>query len=83
MEFLVVAIVAILGFGLFRYLRTEATDTSTATTGSRPVIRRFRFQWVYSGAVSRGDTVQYSACVDIPGDVDGGDDCDSVTVTAR
>jgi hypothetical protein len=44
---------------------------------------RFRFQWVHSGTVSRGDTVQYSACVEVPGDVDDGDNCDSVTVTAR
>jgi hypothetical protein len=45
--------------------------------------KRFRFQWVHSGTLSRGDTVEYSACVDVPGDVDDGDDCDSVIVTAR
>lgn len=56
------------------------SHTATISPGDT---KRFRFQWLYSGAVSRGDTIVYSACVDVPGDADDSDDCDSATATAR
>jgi hypothetical protein len=59
------------------------STTSGEVTISPGDSERFVFQWLYADAVSRGDTVVYSACVNVSGDVDDADDCDSETATAR
>ena len=56
------------------------SDTAVISPGDAAT---FRFQWSYQGQVSRGDSLLYSACVDVPGDVDDSDDCDFEPVTAR
>jgi hypothetical protein len=58
------------------------STTSGEVTISPGDSERFVFTWLYD-AMSRGDTVVYSACVNLSGDVDDANDCDSETATAR
>jgi len=61
----------------------EVATLSDAATISPGGAETFQFQWLYRGLVSRGDRVLYSACVDVPGDIDDSNDCSHEPVIAR
>jgi hypothetical protein len=61
----------------------EVVTLSDAATISSGETETFRFQWLYRDLVSRSDPLLYSACVDVPGDVDDSDDCSQEAVIAR
>ena len=53
------------------------TGTKTIAPGHSA---KFRFFW--DGDIDKGDTVEFTACVNLAGDVDTSNDCDSATRTA-
>jgi hypothetical protein len=63
-------------------LGSIAPKTSSSKTLSPGAKTRFRFQWSYTG-LTAGATVEYDACVGVAGDINAGNDCGSVTVTAK
>jgi hypothetical protein len=56
---------------------TALSGTKTIEPGHRA---KFRFRW--DGDIDKGDTVEFTACVNLAGDVDTSNDCDSATATA-
>jgi hypothetical protein len=56
------------------------TGTKTIKPGHR---KRFPLRWTGDGTVAPGDTVEFTACVDLAGDTDTTNNCDSATRTAR
>ena len=64
--------------------------TGTASVAGLPVTlgpgssKRLKAEWSYaSGAFAAGDTIVFTACVNLAGDVDTTNDCDTATVTAK
>jgi K319L-like, PKD domain len=45
--------------------------------------RRFPLRWNGDGRLAKGDTVEFTACVNVAGDIDATNDCDDETRTAR
>ncbi len=56
------------------------TGTKTIKPGHR---KRFPLRWTQDGTLASGDSVEFIACVNLAGDTDTTNDCDSVTRTAR
>ena len=58
---------------------TSLTGTKTITPGSRV---RFRLRWTGTSALVAGDVVEFTACINLAGDIDPTNNCDSATRTA-
>jgi Calx-beta domain/K319L-like, PKD domain len=55
---------------------TSLTGTKTISPGSRT---RFRLRWTGSTPLAVGDLVEFTACLNLAGDLDPTNDCDSAT----
>ena len=57
-----------------------------ALTGPKTIApgdtRRFPLRWTGDGPLAKGDTVEFTACVNLAGDVNTANNCDSETRTA-
>jgi K319L-like, PKD domain len=73
---------------------TSSVDVNGTTTGSVSVAglpvtlgpgasKRLKLSWSYGSALVGGETVVFNACVNLAGDIDTTNDCDSATVTAK
>jgi K319L-like, PKD domain/Calx-beta domain len=73
---------------------TSSVDVNGTTTGSVSVAglpvtigpgasKRLKLTWSYGSALVGGETVVFNACVNLTGDIDTSNDCDSATVTAK
>ena len=58
---------------------TPLTGTKTIKPGHSA---RFRLEWTRDGTLASGDTVEFTACVNLAGDSDPTNNCDSETRTA-
>jgi hypothetical protein len=68
----------------------NGTETGDASIAGLPLTlgpgssKRLKADWSYaSGAFAAGDTIVFTACVNLTGDVDPTDNCDSFTATAK
>ena len=68
----------------------NGTATGTVSVAGLPVTlgpgssKRLKATWNYaSGAFAAGDTIEFTACVNVAGDVDTANDCDTATATAK
>ncbi len=59
---------------------TSLTGTKTIKPGHSRV---FPLRWTVDGKLDVGDTVEFTACVNLAGDTDTTNNCDSETLTAR
>jgi hypothetical protein len=73
---------------------SASVDVNGATNGSVSPITgtkkigpdssaRFRLRWTQDGTLASGNTVLFNACVNVVGDKDPTNNCDSVTATAK
>jgi hypothetical protein len=73
---------------------TSSVDVNGTTTGSVSVAglpvtigpgasKRLKLSWSYGSALVGGETVVFNACVNLTGDIDPLNNCDSATVTAK
>jgi hypothetical protein len=73
---------------------TSSVDVNGTTTGSVSVAglpvtigpgasKRLKLSWSYGSALVGGETVDFNACVNMTGDIDTSNDCDTATVTAK
>ena len=56
------------------------TGTKTIKPGHS---KRFLLRWTQDGTLAKGDSVEFIACVNLADDANTGNNCDSVTRTAR
>jgi hypothetical protein len=64
-------------------------STGTVSVAGLPVTlnpgasKRLKAVWTYGSALVGGETVEFNACVNLTGDIDTNNDCDTATVTAK